>query len=178
MQSATVSWSAPSSNGGSPVTGYQVQVSPATAGASISVNGTTASVGGLSNGTAYIFRISAVNAVGTGAASAPSSAVTTPDVPGAPTGVTAQAGDRSATLSWSAPSSNGGSPITGYRISISPTASGATISVNGTTASIGGLTNGTTYTFRVSALNAVGTGAASAPSAAVTPAPRSSPRRG
>ena len=86
--------------------------------------------------------------------------------PAAPTGVTATAGNASATVSWTAPS-NGGSPITSYTVTpfIGTTAQTPT-TVTGnppaTTATVTGLTNGTAYTFTVPATNAVGTGPASA----------------
>jgi hypothetical protein len=94
-------------------------------------------------------------------------------VPGAPTGVTATAGDGRATVSWTAPTATGGSPITGYRVTpyrggtAQPvqTFSGAT-----TTRTVTGLANGVAHTFRVQAVNAVGASALSSPSAAVTPA--------
>ena len=96
-----------------------------------------------------------------------------PSAPGAPTGVGAGAGNGSATVSWTAPS-GGGSPITGY--TVTPYIAGvaqAPTTVSGsppaTSTTITGLTNGTTYTFTVSATNAIGTGPASAQSNAVTP---------
>ncbi len=98
-----------------------------------------------------------------------------PTAPAAPTSVTATSGDGSATISWAAPS-NGGSPITSY--AVTPYAAGvaqAPIVVNGTppltTATASGLTNGVSYTFTVTATNAVGTSTASAPSNAVVPNP-------
>src|SRR6185437_4202699 len=96
-----------------------------------------------------------------------------PSAPGAPTGVSATAGNGSATVSWTAPSSNG-SPITSYTVTpyIGSTAQ-APVTVTGsppaTSAQVTGLTNGTSYTFTVSAANAIGTGQASAQSNAVTP---------
>jgi hypothetical protein len=96
-----------------------------------------------------------------------------PTVPAAPTGVSASPGNGSATVSWTAPS-NGGSAITSY--TVTPYIAGvaqAPTTVNGsppaTTATVTGLTNGTAYTFTVSATNAVGTGPASAQSNPVTP---------
>ncbi|MEP7379436.1 MAG: fibronectin type III domain-containing protein [Chloroflexota bacterium] len=91
-------------------------------------------------------------------------------VPGAPSGVTAVAGNGQATVNWSAPASSGGSPITSYSATSSPdaktctTPNGIILSCTAT-----GLTNGVAYTFTVVATNAVGPGLASAPSAGVTP---------
>jgi hypothetical protein len=100
----------------------------------------------------------------------------TPDaVPDAPSGVTVTAGDAQATVSWSAPADEGGSSVSSYSVQYS--------SDNGTTwdsatmcsgtamnCTVTGLTSGTSYLFEVAATNAVGTGAFSASSAAVTPA--------
>ncbi|CAB4705986.1 MAG: hypothetical protein F2667_06245 [Actinobacteria bacterium] len=100
---------------------------------------------------------------------------TTPtgQVPGAPSAVSASAGDGAATVQWSAPSTDGGTPITGYTVTATP--GGATATTTGArTATVTGLTNGTAYTFRVTATNAAGTGAASAASAPVTPTAGSS----
>ncbi len=93
--------------------------------------------------------------------------------PGAPTGVSATAGNGSAPVSWTAPGS-GGSAITSYTVTPYIGAAAQTpVTVSGsppaTTATVTGLTNGTSYTFTVSATNAVGTGQASSPSNAVTP---------
>ncbi|NUP74165.1 MAG: fibronectin type III domain-containing protein, partial [Sinomonas sp.] len=93
--------------------------------------------------------------------------------PGAPTGVAATPGDSSATVSWTAPP-DGGSQITSY--TVTPYTGGVaqkTTTVAGsppaTSVLVSGLTNGTAYTFTVSAANAVGAGPASSPSNAVTP---------
>ncbi|MCI0140700.1 fibronectin type III domain-containing protein [Arthrobacter bambusae] len=98
---------------------------------------------------------------------------TTPTAPAAPTGVTATAGNASATVSWTAPA-NGGSAITSYAVTPHAGATAlAPVAVTGnppaTTANVTGLTNGTAYTFTVTATNAIGTSPASAASAAVTP---------
>ena len=99
--------------------------------------------------------------------------------PAAPSGVSATAGNGSATVSWTAPS-DGGSPITSYTVTPyigssaqTPTTISGSPPANQTT--INGLTNGTTYTFTVTATNSVGDGPASTPSNAVTPAASTAP---
>ncbi len=92
--------------------------------------------------------------------------------PDAPTIGTAVAGNGSATVSWTAPADIGGSPITGYEVTPSKGATGLTPRVfasTATTQTITGLTNGTSYTFTVAAINGGGTSAPSAASNAVVP---------
>lgn len=91
--------------------------------------------------------------------------------PSAPTGVTALAADRGASVSWTAPAWNGGSAITGYRVTTQPGGATCTAAASATTCTITGLTNGTAYRFVVSALSAVGTGDPSAASPDTTPGP-------
>jgi hypothetical protein len=133
---------------------------------------TSQTITGLTNGTAYTFRVAATNANGTGAQSTASAAITPRTVPGAPTGVTATAGNRSAAVSWTAPASNGGSAITGYTVTPYIGASAQAPSVLSTTATsttVTGLTAGTTYTFKVVARNAAGSSPQSSSSGAVVP---------
>jgi hypothetical protein len=175
--SATVSWTAPASNGGSAITGYKV--TPIKAGVAqtaveVGAGETSKTITGLAGGTSYTFTVAAINAIGTGAASSPSNAVTPSGstVPGAPTAVSAAAKSSGALVSWTAPASEGGSPITGYKITpylggVAQTAT--TTSGAATSGSVKGLANGSVYTFAVAAINAVGTGAESTASTAVTP---------
>ena len=92
-------------------------------------------------------------------------------LPGAPTNVVGQAGDGEATLFWDPPSSNGGSPVTSYVVTpYAGAAAQAPTTVDDVTSTrIVGLTNGTSYTFTVTAVNEFGAGPPSLPSAAVVP---------
>ena len=168
--SSEVTWTAPTTNGGSPITGYTITSSPGGITKTVDGDQTTGTINGLTNGTSYTFTVVATNATGTSPASSPSNAVTPAAVPGAPTGVSAVKGDKSAVVSWTAPASNGGSAITGYTITSSPGGLTKTMTGDVTTGTITGLTNGTSYTFTVVATNATGTSPASSPSNAVTPA--------
>jgi hypothetical protein len=118
---AVVSWTPPSSDGGSPVTDYVITGSPG--GKTVrTVAVTSYLVGGLSNGTAYTFTVAAVNQSGRGPASSPSSAATPAPAttPGRVRSVTANPGYKQVSVSWAAPKSDGGAPITAYRLTIIP----------------------------------------------------------
>jgi subtilase family serine protease len=170
--SVALGWSAPSSNGGSSITGYDVYDSSSASTVLLStptlVTGTSDTVSGLTNGTPYYFEVEAVN--GTGNSLPSNELIATPvasAVPGAPTLNSAQPGRRQITLSYSAPSSNGGSPITGYYIYIGTSLGGVSTSpinttpVNYSRVTVTGLSRGTTYYFIVRAANKNGAGAAS-----------------
>ncbi|WP_203914048.1 FG-GAP repeat domain-containing protein [Rhizocola hellebori] len=166
--SASLTWRRPASAPSGSITSYTITASPG--GATTTAPGTTtsATINNLTNGTTYTFTMTATNSYGTSMPSAPSNSVTpiAPTPPGAPSNVTAVAGYAAATVSWSTPPSNG-SPITGYTVTSSP--GGITTSTAASTATIGGLTSGTTYTFTVTATNAAGIGPVSAPSNPVIP---------
>ena len=162
---ATVSFTAPTNNGGSAITGYTVISNPG----NISQIGTASplTVAGLTNGTSYTFTVVATNAIGISATSAASSVVTPATVPNVPTSVSAVAGNTQATVSFTAPTNNGGSAITGYTVTSNP----GNISQIGTASplTVAGLTNGTSYNFTVVATNAIGNSASSSASYAVIP---------
>ena len=136
----------------------------------------------LSPGTGYTVYMRAVNAVGAGPWSAPQGFVTSsppipPPVypPGAPTELTAVAGDASADVSWVAPSDSGSYPMSNYQVTSAPGGRSCLVSVPALTCEVSGLANGTAYTFTVRALNGAGWGSDSAPSNAVTPRPTPKP---
>jgi len=179
---ATVSWTAPASDGGLPITDYVVERS-SDGGATWQAvadgvsTATTATVGGLVNGVSYLFRVAAVNAAGAGAATA-TTAATVPSKPaGAPTLVRAVRGDGQVTLSWKAPVVTGGSPIADYRVETSTDGgkSWTTVADGVSTAlstTVTGLANGVARSFRVAAVNSVGAGAVSLRTLPVIPAGR------
>jgi len=98
-----------------------------------------------------------------------------PSLPGAPVELSAAAGDSQVSLSWTAPEATGGAPISGYDVYVSdaPGSPGerSLTATASTTASVGGLADGTVYYFEVSALNAAGEGPPSAQVAAMPTAP-------
>ena len=168
--SIALTWTAPGSDGGSAILGYNVYEGTTPDGESATpVNGTalvtTTSyiVTGLRNGTVYYFTVTAVNAAGSSAASKEASATPATTAPGAPTGLTATPGNSSVSLAWTAPRSDGGSAIIGYNVYEGTTPGGesaapvnGTIRVMGTDAIVTGLTNGTLYYFTVHAVNSDG----------------------
>jgi large repetitive protein len=159
-----LTWTTPIDNG-STITDYVIESSTdgqtwtaVDDGMSPSV---TSTVRGLTNGRNYQFRVAAVNALGQSVSSATIQA--TPRwKPTAPSGLRASSpGSRRVRLTWNAPSSSNGAAITDYVIQRSNGGRWTTVRDGVSTArrsTITGLTNGTTYRFRVAAKNAVGVG--------------------
>jgi hypothetical protein len=169
--SITVTWDAPTDNGGSALTGYRVQRATnagfTTGVVAVDVSATPRSyqVTGLAHGTQYWFRVLAKNSTGDSSFSTSDSAttgITTPSAPAQPTA--SNIGPTTATVTWSASGiDNGGSALTGYEVQRATNASftGATqTGVGAGTLSINysGLTPGTDYWVRVRAVNAAGSG--------------------
>jgi Ca2+-binding RTX toxin-like protein len=176
-QRATVTWTAPTT-GGTP-TGYTVQALNGVGTVIGSLNtgsaARTATVGGLPNGTPVRLRVRAVNGTVLGAFSANSNTVTTPNTPAAPGIGTAASGVAggtvNATARWAAPATNGGSVITGYRVTaLRISAAGAVLGTSVSPVQPAAArqlvmtlpVNGASYRFTVQAINAVGAGPQSA----------------
>jgi hypothetical protein len=162
---ATVSWTAPVNNGNSAITSYTVTSSPG----SITATGVSSpiTITGLTAGISYTFTVVATNGIGSSSASAATSSVTPYTTPGAPTSVSATAGNAQATVSWAAPSSNGGSAIIDYTVTSNP--SGIRMTSSSSPVTFTGLLTGTSYTFTVTARNIAGSSSASSASSAVIP---------
>ena len=162
--SAVLSWTAPTSNGGQPITDYAVQYATSVAGPFTTfVHGTStttaATVTGLTNATNYVFRVAAVNNAGTGSWSALASA-TPLGTPSAPFVYWITPGSRFLQVWFDDPLSDGGSPVTGYEYRLD---GGAWHASSATSApfTITGLSNGQTYAVEIRAVNVVGGGTAS-----------------
>ena len=161
--SLTVGWTAPSGNGSS-LTGYDVQYSSDSGAtwSSATHSGTTASatIGSLTNGTSYQVRVRAKNTHGAGPWTTSASAIKA-GLPAKVTGLTLTAAHQSISATWTAPSGNG-SNLTGYDVEYSSDSgsnwTAATHSGTTASATIGSLTNSTSYDVRVRAKNSVGDG--------------------
>jgi hypothetical protein len=182
---AGLSWT-PGNDGGSPITGYTLQVRTGTTTVSTrTITGAVSSttVTGLTNGTAYNFRLIANNANGASPVSLQSNTVTPATTPTAPTILAPAQGAAGGTLTaianWAAPASTGGSAITNYRVTaLFMQADGVTPDplVNPRVQITNGAARTSTFTlspgswrFEVQAINSVGNSPSSERSALVSP---------
>ncbi len=177
-KSVSVSWLPPPEGGPAakyeitPFAGSEAQAPTIVSGIPLA---TSRVVTGLQTGTTYTFEVRALNVIGPGPQSAPSSGVTPsgPVAPFAPTGVIARPASHSAMVEWNPPFSEEGSPITGYTVTpyIDGEAQDNVVEVDGSQASavVPRLPNSIGYTFKVRAASAVGLSPRSAPSARVKP---------
>ena len=161
-----LAWTAPSSDGGSAITGYRVYrgTAPNPTVALIPDLGLVTSFldSGRTNGQIYYYKVTALNAIGESVAS--NEATATPSAPAtapsAPQSLQATAGNAQVSSSWTTPSSDGGSAITGYRVyrGTAPNPTVALIPDLGLVTSFldSGRTNGQIYYYKVTALNAIG----------------------
>lgn len=178
-----VSWSAPVTDGGRPITEYRVFPYDAATGVRVTPPDTGQTVCGtcglsalvdmnMTPGRTYWFTVRAVNSVGVSAESVRSGTVAIPTVPAAPAAPSASAtGTTTASVAWSAPA-DGGKPITSYAVSAYTAQTNALYSTTNTTGAtnttVTGLQAGTSYYFKVAAGNMVGLGPQSAQSSTIT----------
>ena len=177
--SVSLSWSAPSSDGGATISGYEYRYRRSSNSRTwwsswLSVGSTSKTVSGLSSGVSYDFEVRAVNSQGEGSAASrtvtTSSSVTVPGAPGRPSASSVTSS--SIVWSWDAPSSNGGATITGYEVRGRPSggswSSWDSNGVSGRAITITGLTPGSSYDLEARARNSVGPGSASLTGSATT----------
>ncbi len=179
----TLSWLAPSDDGGARITGYCIEVS-ADGGRSwedlvgnTRTNATVYTHSGLAPASTRHYRVSAVNRIGVGDPSRVAGSTTDATVPDPPTGLVAN--DITPTqidLFWLAPDYNGGAPITGYRIEVSETGAAWADLVTNTESTVTAFSHtellpGSVRHYRVSAINRAGVGAVSASASAATDDP-------
>jgi len=162
----TLTWQAPSSDGGSAITNYEIYRGTTSGGEAFLTevgNVLTYDDTGLAAGT-YYYKVAAKNSVGEGSQSNEATAnVGGTNVPGAPQNLATSVAGTTVTLTWQAPSSDGGSAITNYEIYRGTTSGGETFLMEvGTVLTYPdtGLATGTYY-YKVSAKNGIGEGAKS-----------------
>jgi fibronectin type 3 domain-containing protein len=187
--SVQLDWSAPTDDGGSPITNYNIYRGTTSGQLSFLVqvpDVLTYQDTGLTNGQKYFYHVRAVNSQGEGPPShevsaTPMSGDTAPEPP---TNLVAIGGDTRVSLSWQAPPSDGGSPVTNYNIyrGTSPGGEAWLAQVGGDARSYTdtAVTNGVTYYYYVTAVNGIGESGPSneapatpGPAATVPEAPRS-----
>ena len=166
---ASISFSTPN-NGGSQITGFTVKAYESGVYTGHYFNGSSSPINTTGLAGMYTFTVTATNGVGNSLESAASNSVTIAAVPATPAAPVAVGGDGQAVVTLTAPSSDGGSAITGYTVTSIP--AGGTDTNAGQsvlTHVITGLTNGTPYDFTFHATNGVGNSLESAASNSVTP---------
>ncbi len=157
--SASIAFTIPTNDGGAPILSYTVESTPGSFTATGSASPIV--ISGLSNGTSYRFTVIATNRVGDSPPSIASSAVVPVGVPTAPTNLSSSSiTDTSVVISFTAPTSNGGSAITNYKYSTDDGVSYTALSPVDTTSPITviGLDPLTSYTIKIRAVNTAGDG--------------------
>jgi len=171
----SVSFSDTLNNGGYAITKYTVtpyDVTTSTKGTAVTGTASPISISGLVKGHSYTFTVTATNTVGITSTASTASAPVVLAVPGAPLIGKAYTSRTIGTayVAFTAPLSDGNSPITSYKATSSPAGGTGTFTdkVGSGIITVSGLTNHSSYNFIVTATNAYGTGVASGPSNSVT----------
>ena len=159
-------WPAPSA-GDAPISIYAIAAKPPSGPAittSVPASQLSATITGLKNGTTYSVIITAVSSLGAGSPSSPASLTPTAVLPGTPTISSSSAANGSVSLAWTTPSA-GDAPIFFYKLVATSGSSSVTTlyDASANSATLGGLTNGTTYSVKVTAVSSLGAGQASSP---------------
>lgn len=159
-RAVTVTWDAPSDDGGNVITGYRVT---GTGGQSFTTTGTSLTTAAYADRPAtdpVSFTVTALNAAGSSPASTPSTPLTIPATPpSAPNLTDVTRGNKSLTGTWTAPTSTGGDTNVSYTLTATP--GNASCTTSGLSCAIGDLTNGQPYTLSVTASNGAGSSPAS-----------------
>jgi len=154
----TLTWNAPANDGGSAITGYQVHRLAGTTEIVVTVTATSYIDKDVARGISYSYWIVAVNAIGAGAASEHMINVAPGTIPSAPTMLAAEEGVGLVNLTWSDPANSGGFAVTAYNVYRGLNGGAmtkiATVTALSYTDKSG--VQGTTYVYRVTAINAKG----------------------
>ncbi len=159
--SATVSFTAPDTTGTAAVAAYEYSLDNGSTWTRVPATGSSVRLTGLTANTRYPFSLRAINAGGTGPAATAAFTTVRATVPGAPTAVKLTPGLRTLAVSFTAPVSDGGSPLRGYQYSLNGGAWTSTGTGTDTRFEVLNLSANTKYTVRVRAVNAVGNSPAS-----------------
>ena len=160
-----LTWSAPRF-GGSPISDYKYEQDGDGTWHSMGVV-TSYTVSPLNNGTAYVFRVKAINEDGDAPPSPPANA-TPSTVPNAPPSLIGTAGNKEIILNWTAPSDDGGAAITSYQYKKDTDAWVTIPGVLATNYTVTGLSNATSYIFAIRAVNSIGSGTQSSSTTVAT----------
>lgn len=176
-QSASVAWVV-DDTGGSALTRLEFAFDDTTTfDDSTTVIASPTQLSGLTNGQQYVLYVRAVNSIGEGpwslastfTPSVPPPPPPTPLPPTQPLSVSAVAGDGSAVVTWSPPAQSGSFAVSTYKVVSEPDGKTCLVTAPTLTCTVTGLTNGTTYSFTVTALSGAGWSPVSSPSNQVTP---------
>ena len=155
-----VAFQAPTDTGGVAITDYEYELDDNGTWTSASTASSPVMITGLTNGTSYSIKLRAVTSVGEGAESAAvtSTPAATSD---APTAMVATSGDGQVSVAFQAPTDTGGAAINDYEYELDDNGTWTSAGTAASPVTITGLTNGTSYSIKLRAVNSAGNGAES-----------------